>query len=653
MPRKTKRVDEEIKQDLDERAVRRYLKRTHLPLDYPTLNYKARFEARKEVFSSWFDPALPHVLCDNVKNYVAAHYLFVEHYLKPDPLNAGTYFFEDPANKYEMVEMVMSSSLSKGEPNKTVLRATRRFGKTQTVIVEGMSLLCLARPYTLCLVSELNAQRTGEEIEKIKTQFEDNERIHSDFGGEGTLFPKRSGKKKWNIHQLDFLHHPGARIMGHSIGSAQRGRGPLFGVVDDPEDEENCFSWEWRRKFFDKLLGVYLQMFHWGGKICWIGTPVHEGSCLSQAMRGVSEQEGRRESDEPSHDARFDDWRKGRFSLIVRKKDGEFKSMQPERMSVAIFKRKMEIDPFTAMKEILCEPITPGTRAFKYDTHRHSYLRCIEQKDEDGPRSEKEMFLDLATGELIPWSEFIQETAVVGAGDLADGQSADADPGALVLIGVRDNNIYILDAFESRCLAERLVERAYFFAEQWECQYFGWERAALLTVINRLIRKYVDELRRKGRSPPIFRELENAKKNKVRRILTMTPLFGDTRVRFPLFRGVQLDNGRVFRPVVHQHEGHIQTLLSQVREFTDEGIRGHDDLIDSLEMSARLIPLVTGGKLEEEDRDENEETLEKWRKAGLDFQKDIVPQEAWTGKMKTESEKLAPVGFCGDVIPFM
>jgi hypothetical protein len=629
------RPDEQIKKDLTASQLRRYLRRAHLPDDYADLNPKAQLEARMATLTSWFDPESPNILVTNVKNYVAAHFLLTEYYMKPARMNQGTYFFQDPKNKYDMIEQVMGPGVNPRRPAMSVLKATRRFGKTQSFIVESMTLISLVRPYTLSLLTELNRARTGEELDKIKTQVEDNERIHSDFGGEGVLFPRKGATKKWNSSELNFLHLPETKIMGHSMKSAQRGRGPLFGVVDDPEDEDNCFSLAWRRWFFGKLLGVFVDMFHWGGKLLWIGTPVHEGSCLSQAHRGVAEkEEDGKESVVPQHDPRFDEWKKLRFSLIRRKPDKSFEAMQPERMTVADFERRMEVDPINAMKEILCEAVTPGTRAFRYDPIRHGYVHATEEG------SNTEVMVDLYTGEVIPWGEFLSQVTVFGAGDLADGQSADADPGAIVFVGIRPpDTVFILDAWNKQCLAETLVERAYQIAEEHGCVRMGWERTGMLCVINRtMIKKHVEELRSNFKHPPVFIELDNAKKNKVSRILSMTPLFSQDRIRFPIFRQVKTPDGRVWNPVEHLRKGHIELLLSQVREFTEMGLSGHDDLIDTLEMAHRTwggadVQDSSGG----EPKHPTEEILDKWQEAGVAFHREQVPIEAWTPQMQQEA----------------
>lgn len=636
--RKKKRVDEDLKQDLTKKELDLLLRKAHLPLDYPEMTPKVQKQARMSVLQSWFDEDKPWLLCNNVKNYLAAHFLWVEFYYKPALCNKGVYFWPDPLFKYKMVDMVMSPSQDSEEASKALITATRRTGKTQSLIIELVPLICIVRPFTPCLISELNDRRTGEEMKKIKLQVEENERIHADFGAEGTLYPKRASGV-WSAHHMKFCHHPGSEILGHSLGAAQRGRGPLFGCIDDPEDEENCYNVDWRKWFFAKIFDVYCHMFHRGGKIVWIGTPVHGGSCLSMAVKGMSEKEVEKSA---TQDKRFRDWKCGKFTLITIDKDGKYHSMQPERLSVAGFERKMETDPISARKEILCEPVTPGTRAFGVDPVKHGYMKC---KGENG----EEYFLDLYTGDKRPWKEFLDDLVILGAGDLADGQSTEADPGALVFIGINSSRvIYVLDVYLRRCFAEDLIEMAYNLAEGWECSMFGWEKAALQCVITRLASKHVDKLREEGKSPPVFREIENAKKNKVRRILTMIPFFGLNEIRFLQFKDLQAADGSYHYSMDNRHKHHHQEMMAQVVEFTDEGIRGHDDAIDALEMAIRLA----GKKKGEGGGDPENMTdvmLERWKGVGVSFSPAQIPREVQSPKMKrallerTEPQLMKPV----------
>lgn len=634
-----KRVDDDLKRDLSGRELRALLNRAHLPRNYPQLSASDQATVRKHVLTSWFDPAQPHILCTDVDNFVAASFLWSEFYMKPAEMNKGVYYFDDPLNKPDMIRLVMAPPLIPTEPAKTLITATRRLFKTQTIVLEMTPMIAVMRPFSLILVSEFNDTRTIEEISKIKEQIEENEIIHQDFGGAGVLHPKKT-MGTWSTHHLKFAHQPGCEIMGHSMWSAQRGRGPILGIIDDPEDETVTFNKDWRKKFFARLFDVYIPMFTHGGKIVWIGTPIHSGSCLSLAVRGMSEknkEEGGLEGEGPTQDNRFKGWNKGQFSLIRKDADGNLESVQPQRLSVEGFLQKMEIDPISCRKEILCEPVTPGIRAFPYDSIKHGFMHC------QGRDGGQEYMLDLYTGEEKPWKTFLEEVYTFGAGDPADGQSAEADPGALSIIGVDAQAIiFVFDCYNRRCHVEDLIAEAYDLADLWECGVFGWEKSALQVVISRMARKYAENLAdTEGRIMPVHRELDNAKKNKIRRILSIRGLFNRHQIRFRYLGGpVEGPDGVTHTPVDYVRKGHYQELVSQVVEYTDEGIRGHDDLIDATEMAIRLAgnrrgELNLSGTINPSDR-----ILAGWREMGLPLSVAQVPEEARTEKMVEELNTL-------------
>ncbi len=622
---RVQRVERELQRDVSGRELRLLRRRAHLPDDYDELNDAAQKQARISVLTSWFNPDRPEILCSSVKDYVAALFLWVEFYMKPAEINKGVYHFRDPTTKYDMVALVMQPPLSPSLPATSIIQATRRVGKTQTIVREMIPMMVICRPFTSCLVSESTGNKTQEELLELKQQVEENERIHADFGGPGELFPKnQTSGSSWNSRYLQFLHYPRCGIKAYSQKSSVRGKGFLFTAIDDPEDEETTYNVDWRRSFFHKLLHVFVPMSGGpGGKLCWIATPIHAGSCVALASKGLSEQE----SEEISADRRFTPWRKGKFSVIYKDENGVYQTTQPERHTVEDFEEIFRINPLMAKKEILCEPVTPGMTAFCFDPHRHGY---IHYRDERG-----EWFLDLNSGTVRPWKSFLEELYIVGAGDQADSTAAESDPGALVYIGVNPQGVvFVLDAFEQRCHADKLITIAYALAELWNCSRMGWEKAGLLTVINRLAQKHIEKLRELGKSPPRFQALNNAKRAKVPRILTMIPLFGGDRFRFPVLNPIRVD-GRIIEPVDPPRRSALQSLQDQIEEFTDEGLRSHDDLIDALEMAVRLVGSSKGESSDLDDHD-TDEMLKIWAKLGLSFPKETIPYQGWTPDMVKE-----------------
>lgn len=617
----TVKLDETLKQDLSWNKLKTMLTRAGLPLEYPTLLESEQKACRERVFSSWWDPKQPNVLVTNLEAYLQSHYLFVEFLLKPSSIGQGIYFFEDASNKYDMIRMVMDEPLD-GRVNKSIVTATRRTGKTQGLIYEAMPHICITRPFSGCLLSEVEEKRTLEEIKKIKRMVERNERIHEEFGGEGVLFP-RGNKDSWSAHELQFLHLPGNYIMGHSLGSAQRGRGPIYGVVDDPEDEKTTFNQKWRVDFFSKLLSVYCGMFTKGGKLCWIGTPIHGGSALSLAMKGKSEKE--ETGEQAVSDARFKDWRRQNFSVIQKDQEGNWFSHQPQRLSVPEFLAALEKDPITTKKEILCLPVTPGTKAFKYDGYQHGFMVCISTGDKY-PKDTLYV-LDLKTGGEWLYTDFLKRLKIVGAADPAPGASEDSDPAAAVFVGMDDTGtIYVLDAWANRVFEDVQIGIVYEIAEELKARTVAWEKTGLQITIARQAERHVEERKLQRRHAPEFVPVDNARKKKTNRILSMLPLFAHQEIRFRLMEPVQGDDGRVHTPAPFKRWGMYLELMAQVQEYTDQGIKGHDDIIDALEMAVRTASPAIVAELSEK-KISVDDVLKKWNKLGIMVNRSHLPSD--------------------------
>jgi hypothetical protein len=622
-------LDEQVKREIKDPKA--YLASMGLPPEYPSMINRTQYEVRMSVLHGWYDPKKPHVLVPPgyLEKFIQAFRLWVEFYIKPAECNSGIYYFDDFAGKYDFVREAFSPALEEGQPSKSIFTATRRAGKTQTLIVEVMPFIGITRPFSPMLISELNDTRTSEEISKIKNQVEENERIHHDFGGEGKLFPKSSGTRKWNAHHLQFIHHPGSEILGHSLDSAQRGRGPLFGVIDDPENDELTYNRDWRRKLINKILKVYVNMFHWGGHIVWIGTPIHRLSALSQAMRGeVDSDDGELSVVDP----RFEDWRKIKMALIYKNDEDEWVSRQPERLSIPAFLKRMEINPLETRAEILCEPVTPGDRAFKLHQRDHWYMHCKNDRGE-------EYMYDMYTQEKLSWDNFVSSLRVFGAGDLADGQSADSDLGATVFIGVDPRGtIYVLDCFAKRCRYETLVDMACILGDQWNAERVVWERTSVQVIINRITRRIAEEHRKNGLNPPPMREISNESRRKISRILTLIPIFNRKEIRLLRMEPFKDSEGVVHTPVENPREGAMRELHSEIEEYTDEGINGPDDPLDALEMAVRTAGAAKG-EAEEEPSDPNEEVIKAWKRVGLKMSPSTIPREAWTEQMIEDTQR--------------
>jgi hypothetical protein len=609
-----------------------------LPDDYSNLTSGGQKDARIACLTSWFDPKKPHILCTDTEAFCKADLLWQECYLKPAKVNEAIYYFDDPLCRRDMARAMMAPPKIPTEPCKTLISAPRRMGKTQTVLVGGTTLAATVRPNTGILIVEYNATRNEEEIKKIMAQMEDNDRIHADFGGRGKLFPRKSSaKKSWSSERLDLYN--GSYIAGHSVNSAQRGRGPLWSILDDPEPEDLTRNKKWRAEFFQNLFGVFLPMFHFGCKITWVGTPIHLQSCLNQALKGLSEKDPETAEE---RDTRFDDWHRLQIMMIQEGEDGPY-SIQPQRLSVEAAEHKKKTLGIQAyMAEIQGIPIQPGQFAFTPHDTFHHYMHCVDEKGE-------EYHFDLKTGTRTPWRTWIKSLLVMGAMDPSTGTGIDSDPGAIVLIGIAPGGVrYILDVYNRRVFPEILIDAAIQLSDQWKCNTFAVEKVAMQVIVARLMRQKCMDLLNSGKFAPRVIDLANHKKDKISRILTLTPYFTHHQLRFKRLDDFVAIDGTVHKAVPTPNRTAHLALMEQILSYTDTGIAGPDDAIDCLEMVLRTSQNSAPGMQRSQDVNPIDQTVAEWKEVGFDFNRNSIPIASWTPTMWAESAPVFDSGSADD-----
>ena len=627
-----------------------------LPDDYFDLTTRGQKGARRASLTSWFDPDRPDVLCTDVDAYVSAHRLWTEFYMKPAKCNRALYTRPDPRHKYKMVRAIMSPAIVETEPAKTVIHAPRGTAKTVTCIREACSMIPVVRPDTHIVISEQNSKRTGEEIEHIQEQIEENEIIHQDFGGLGRLYPgNRATRDRWNSGQLDFIHNRSA-IYGVSVNSSHRGRHPLLWIIDDPEPEEG-FNELLREKYFRWLFRSGMGMLSAGCHMFWLGTPPNENACLMIALRGVQNRlvEGDDIVMEPDH--RFDDWTKLIFPAITQDADtGELQSVWPERISVEGFEHKKQaLGEAAAMAEYQGEIIAEGTRVLHRQEFAHGFMVCCDAND---PAQAPSYMLDLKTGERRDWKEWLSELAVVAAVDPADSLSPSADPGCMVVGGVNPTGvIYVLDCVVRKQIADRWVEEAFPLAMSWNCLRLGWEKVTFQTIIFRHARWEMLSLRSQGKNPPICvpvsvhnRGVGSAYiyKKALRIVGTISPLLINETIRFRRLEEFEDSHGITHHPAAYGNGASYRTLKRQIDRMTDKGTGGHDDAADACYMMIRVAGGMRGSETATP-ADGNEAILSSLENAGMAVDLRSLPYDTWTSGMRREyAEAMAADAFQED-----
>lgn len=608
-----------------------------LPQSYTKAAPNARAAMRKQSLSRWFDPDQPEMLLVEVEDYLKAHRLWVEYYLKPE--NPQTYFLPDSRIKYRMLRNSMLPPLSAGQPSKSIQHAPRRHGKTVTLVWERSSLIAAARPHTIIVVTQVNGQRTKEEVGRIGKTFIKNKRVLADFG---KVYPQRRRRAedrhvKWTNDQLDFVHN-GSVIYGVSTNMAHRGRGPHLWEVDDPEPDEESRNENWRAKYFDWFFGAGLGMMTRGSHVDWTGTFQHENCCLQMALRGLSEVA----SDDGDQmilapDERFDDFRKESIPMTWEDENGVTQSAWPERMSPEDYSAlEKGLGKHIAAREYGGRIIGEGRFVFARDDYRHGYIHCTDTPSEPGSN---QWMLDLKTGECVEWKRFLESLFIVAACDPANSTKPTADPGALIIVGVREGGIrYVLDAIVRREIATYWVSEGLPIATAWRCSKMGFEKVQMSNLA-RDARIKEDIMRGQGLDPPHCVPIEHAgsgmKDRKTRAIIgTLSPLYREDLIRHPQFDNVTDKEGKVWYPLANPHRRYFGELRKQVDGFTDSGATGFDDAADALEMAVALAGDVTGIAVQDEPH--NDRIVRLMADAGMVIHRLDLPFSCWTEKMWKE-----------------
>lgn len=584
-----------------------WLRSTHLPLNYFSLSPEKQREARLQVLTSWFNPSVVFSwqLMDNLDNYLAAHKLWVDYYLKTSSWCEPMYYWKDPRHKYELLRTSLNDPLDESAGTKSVIVAPRGTTKTKTLVFEAASLMACCRPGTMIVVCEMNKDRTSEELRNIRRMLENNERIAEDFARSAPLFP--AGARKglpWNDTILSFYNR--SEIQGVSMGSAMRGKRCLYWILDDPDDGTWSRNSSLRRQFFSWLHRTVLPICgsRRGTKLLWVQTVTGGTSVVRYVLPSRINEISDDEDFAESRKLDFSSWNIKLFPLIYLAESGARESVWPEYKTPEDFDKMKasEIGRSAVMAEYQGVIINEGQSVFPRTVQGHGWMRTQDDR-----------FLDFSTGRAEPWRQWMENLHVVGAADLGSG-SVTSDPSAVVLVGLApDNRLYILDAWVRRVPIDKLICTVFdHLVPLWNIQEFGWEMDAFQKVLAPLIKREADLRRVAGKRVPRFHGLQTFKKDKAfRAISTLTPLFMDHRIVFPHLMPYQS-----FQSCPHPHRTDIEELLEEMDGYTEEGTSGGDDAVDALEMACRILSRRRPRCVEESNAGEKD--LQEWQEMGAD-----------------------------------
>jgi hypothetical protein len=591
-----------------------------LPYDYNVMSPETQHKMRMAVWTGWFDPKQPDILCTDTEAYVKAHRLFVEFCMKPAACNKALYTKADPLHKYDMLRVAMAKPINPEEPTKTMHVAPRGTTKTVTMVIERCCLIACVRPDTLIIVCEVNKTRTEEEIGNIRRQFEENELIEHEFAPDGPIFNMGGrGLHKWSNIRLDFYNR--ASIRGVSAGSAARGRRAKLAIVDDGEDPKLITQKGFRRKYFVWFINSFCPMLSRGAIVNHISTNSMPGSCTDLMMKSRSCIE--EESADGRRDTAFDDFHKQLISMKQKDKDGNWYSIWNELLTVPAIDKILASRYSYGMAELQGTPVESGDQVFRSEYLGRGYLQCEGADKED-------YMIDAFSGERKPWREFIAELEIYAGVDLADGGPY-SDPGAIVFVGFSpDGLLYVLDVWRQQKTADVIVDHVFVMCADWpRTKWVVFERAGMQRVVIRIAERKREEYQARGVFVPRFRSQTSETVAKPGRILgTLGWWMGEGRVRFRLTEPWTDEKGEVHKPIKHTRNRFHDYLRDEAAMFTMDKKFGIDAL-DAMEMAVRSAGRRPERGIDDEGVTETSSPLDEWSELGFEMKRSTVHRDDW------------------------
>lgn len=370
------------------------------------------------------------------------------------------------------------------------LAAPRGFAKSTTVdLVYTLHCLLFNRGEDILLISA-SSQMAEDWLRKIKSEFDNNERIKEDFGG--VLTWGEGETSKWTNNHIVVERNGSvfSQLRARGRGCQVRGLRPTKVFCDDLEDEELTRSEEQRKFLKQWFLGALLNVLSVNQQLIVIGTILHPLALLSDIVGKKDE---------------FVGWTTKKYTAL----NLEGESLWQDRFSVEFLQnRKKEIGTYAFEAEYQNNPITSDICLWKSEW-LVDYQSLPEIKD---------MYTGI---------------------DPATSTKESADYTGLVCWGIgTDNRIYEIESVKGRWGTWDFIEQIlnHFIKYKSKLRKIGTEKEKIEQVIKPVL---LVEARKRGLYPPLqsiefgsYREGEKrASRDKFSRAMTVIHLFEQDIVR--------------------------------------------------------------------------------------------------------------------------
>ena len=565
-----------------------------LPEDYMELTEDGQREARVNACRQWLVPVTSPQ--DKADRFIGAMLFFDHWYLTPDEQDDFNPMFydEDPV---PLPDGHLGIYKEWAQNRASIAIAPRGFAKSNC-IRKSILLQMLTRPgYSFIYATSTNdnAKQTGQ---IIKTQFQENARIHDDWRPEfpdERIVPRR-GEASFGI-ELMYLKN-GSWFRAISSESRQRGGRPRCYVLDDPEyDPRASTSMSVLRSYMDTLLfKVVMPMItRPGTSLRWLATFVSRRHYAWYAMETQATEKGLR-----AKDPRFDHWSRMIIKAAYKDQEDRLVSCWPEMWPVD--RKQKEEDPRLKERislEEIREQIGSANFASEYmadpgasddaffpeldDSHRW-WLTGIDAAYGMSPRESATLLnwkgLDGNTKQM-PMADFLRESWVFMTIDTSWTSTGDSDfKVATVMAATPDNELFVLDIWGGQCDENTLIKQVFEIADKWRVPSIHPEvvrqSIALYQTLDSLVKQRATEMFGVAHMPKIV-PLKVGMMSKTSRI-------GALQFRF--------ENGLIKLPLERRMDRHWSNLFDQIEQFNPEVADGglaKDDHLDTVSMSGNIL----------------------------------------------------------------
>lgn len=531
-----------------------------LPPDYEELSTEGQRLARVNACLQADTPRASALSWNFFRNY----------YLMPDPaIGFDPMFYKNilpsPPGHYKIVSWL-------SEHRFLAIGAPRGFAKStlkRTIILKEM----LTKP-GVEIATILSKEDFGiDEMDLLKFQFEENERIIEDFG------PQRTGHGLgvWNNHLLRTQSRAAVKMF--SMDGRIRSIRPDLVFIDDVEYDEDYkkSARETTADITTKVLKVIVSAMEAKSKVCLLGTMLSKQSFLYFVVC-------------TEDDPRFQSAEKGGkwFKINIPGVDTHGHNAWGAKYTKEhLAERRLLLGDSIFRTEFMGDPVSEEDAPFVIRPDLHEYTFPTSEAAErvvENPyatdvsvtyHAVKDDGLKRSTVPVtVPFREKIDDLRKVLAIDYASGMTAAHDYSSIVVGGLDDeDNLWVLDAWFGRVRSTRLAQLAWEYALRWRVSGIAVEAIGAQEEIVRLVRETGYSLTQGSNSwlPAVIPLKYPGKLSK-----------GD-RISNALER--RFNQGRIKLPGQRSNSGAMYELYHQIRNFTPD-LRSlqFDDLVDSLAM---------------------------------------------------------------------